>query len=86
MSSIVKKNAGEVFIDDVRCGMVRKNISNFEDFGKKAKIGRSAMYDRKDYPGDIKLGQLPYILRAAGIKEITIRASDTFTMKRRNKK
>ena len=86
MSSIVKKNAGDLLVEDIRCGMVRKSIPSIEALGEKSKIGRSAIHDRMNEPGKIDLDQLTRIMRATGIKEITIRASDTYTIKRRNKK
>ena len=86
MSSIVKKNAGDLLIEEIRCGMVRKSISSIEILGKKSKIGRSAIHDRMNEPGKIDLDQLTRIMRATGIKEIVIRASDTYIVKKEKQK
>ena len=79
--SMVKKNAGELLVDEIRCGMVRKNI-NIKTLCKQSRISQTTMYKRMHSPGQISLAELPAILRAAGIEEITIRATDVYLVRR----
>lgn len=76
--TIIKKSEGEILVKKIQDAMWERRITMAE-LTKKAKIGTTTIYRYWKTPGTIPLAALMRILRAAGIRQITLQTNGTYS-------